>query len=63
VADGLGITNSGKSYVILGRPYPDAAGSIDINALDGSNGFVINGIDIDDFSGFSVSGAGDMNGK
>ena len=30
--------------------------------LDGSNGFVINGIDGDDSSGISVSGAGDING-
>ena len=30
--------------------------------LDGSDGFVINGIDADDRSGYSVSGAGDING-
>ncbi len=30
--------------------------------LDGSNGFVLNGIDADDRSGVSVSGAGDING-
>jgi len=33
--------------------------SIDLSALDGTNGFVINGIDSSDFSGYSVSSAGD----
>ncbi|PZD73400.1 Bifunctional hemolysin/adenylate cyclase [Acaryochloris thomasi RCC1774] len=36
--------------------------SLDLSSLNGSNGFVINGIDISDQSGFSVSGAGDING-
>ena len=31
-------------------------------SLDGSNGFVINGIDAGDYSGDSVSSAGDING-
>ena len=33
-----------------------------LSELDGSNGFVINGIDSGDRSGISVSGAGDING-
>ena len=33
-----------------------------LSELDGSNGFVINGIDAGDFSGSSVSSAGDING-
>ena len=36
--------------------------SIDLQDLDGSNGFVINGIDMGDYSGGSVSSAGDING-
>ena len=36
--------------------------SFDLSALDGTNGFVINGVDSEDFSGGSVSGAGDFNG-
>ena len=36
--------------------------SINLQDLDGSNGFVINGIDINDASGNSVSSAGDING-
>ncbi len=38
----------------------DAA--LELSELDGSNGFVLNGIDEGDFSGYSVSGAGDING-
>ncbi len=34
----------------------------ELSSLDGSNGFRINGIDGDDNSGYSVSGAGDVNG-
>ncbi|MBD2108181.1 integrin alpha [Nodosilinea sp. FACHB-13] len=33
----------------------------DLSTLNGSNGFVINGIDAGDLSGFSVSNAGDIN--
>ncbi|WP_331456905.1 FG-GAP repeat protein [Crocosphaera watsonii] len=36
--------------------------SLDLSSLDGSNGFVLNGIDEFDGSGSSVSGAGDING-
>ena len=48
----------------------DADGTIDrfnhdripLSTLDGSNGFILNGIDANDYSGFSVSSAGDVNG-
>ena len=36
--------------------------SFELSALDGTNGFVINGIDANDYSGASVSDAGDVNG-
>ena len=51
-------TNAGQSYVIFGK-----AGSapVDIAAL-GAGGFRIEGVDAGDFSGYSVSGAGDVNG-
>ncbi|MBE9037623.1 cadherin-like domain-containing protein [aff. Roholtiella sp. LEGE 12411] len=35
---------------------------LNLSDLNGSNGFVINGINRDDLSGFSVSNAGDING-
>ncbi|MEO1208647.1 MAG: Calx-beta domain-containing protein [Cyanobacteria bacterium J06638_20] len=52
---------SGESYVVFGGNQGFAA-SLNLSTLDGSNGFTINGIDEGDFSGFSVSGAGDING-
>jgi VCBS repeat-containing protein len=51
----------GSSYIVFGSSAPFAA-TLDVASLDGSNGFVINGFDQRDFSGLSVSGAGDING-
>ena len=50
-----------KSYVVFGASGGLRRGA-DLSALDGSNGFRIDGINADDQSGFSVSGAGDVNG-
>jgi hypothetical protein len=36
--------------------------SFNLSDLNGSNGFVLNGIDAEDNSGFPVSSAGDVNG-
>ena len=36
--------------------------SLNLSSLDGSNGFRLDGVAEYDFSGFSVSGAGDVNG-
>ncbi|MDB2437667.1 hypothetical protein N9W89_03045 [Hellea sp.] len=52
---------SGESYVVFGRASGFAA-SLELSSLDGSNGFVINGINQNDNSGVSVSSAGDING-
>ncbi len=38
------------------------AASLDLSTLNGSNGFRLDGIDADDFSGKSVASAGDVNG-
>ena len=54
--------NSGESYVVFGGASVGSSGAIELSDLDGSDGFVINGVDSGDFSGFSVSGAGDVNG-
>jgi len=54
-------TRAGESYVVFGQSGGFGA-SLELSSLNGSNGFVINGIDLDDFSGRSVSGAGDVNG-
>jgi len=53
---------AGESYVIFGSETVGAGGTIELNSLNGSNGFVINGIDPFDESGFSISNAGDVNG-
>ena len=58
----FGVTNTGKSYVVFGGTDIVSGGSLNLSALDGINGFEIIGIDINDFSGTSVSGAGDING-
>jgi hypothetical protein len=60
-ADPNGITNAGQSYVVFGSNSGFSAG-LDLSALNGSNGFAINGIAASDFSGSSVSSAGDVNG-
>ena len=65
-ADPNGNLSAGESYVVFGRNTTDGgvsfAASFDLSSLDGSNGFVINGIDVNDRSGWSVSSAGDVNG-
>jgi Ca2+-binding RTX toxin-like protein len=53
--------DSGQSFVVFGRRTAFAA-DINLADLNGSNGFRLDGIAIDDQSGFSVSGAGDVNG-
>ncbi|MEH1837380.1 MAG: hypothetical protein V7L20_01100 [Nostoc sp.] len=52
---------SGQSYVVFGSKSGFGA-SFDISTLNGTNGFAINGINSGDFSGRSVSSAGDING-
>ena len=51
---------SGQSYVVFGGT--GLAASIELSALNGTNGFTANGISTNDAAGSSVSGAGDVNG-
>ena len=60
-ADPAGRTAAGQSYVVFGTGAGFGA-SLDLSSLNGSNGFVLNGIDQRDGSGSSVSSAGDVNG-
>ena len=54
---------SGETYVVYGgASAPGTDGVLDLSALDGTNGFTLNGIDSGDVSGYSVSSAGDVNG-
>ncbi|MEO1792325.1 MAG: cadherin-like domain-containing protein, partial [Cyanobacteria bacterium J06629_19] len=54
-------SQSGASYVVFGSDEPFGA-AVELSSLDGSNGFVLNGIAAGDRSGHSVSSAGDING-
>jgi hypothetical protein len=51
----------GESYVVFGSSAGFAR-SLDLSSLNGEAGFIINGINNDDFLGTSVGGAGDVNG-
>ncbi len=55
-----GGTNAGASYVIFGSTS-EFDHTISLNSLDGSNGYRIDGASAEDFSGRSVSAAGDVN--
>ncbi|VVH64216.1 Flagellar hook-length control protein FliK, partial [uncultured Gammaproteobacteria bacterium] len=59
-ADPKGQPSAGKSYVVFGKQDTDAINLSDIAA--GKGGFVINGESVRDYSGRSVSNAGDVNG-
>ncbi len=61
LADPNGLDNAGASYVVVGQAGGFDA-RLDLSTLDGSNGFVINGINANDWLGHSVSLAGDVNG-
>ncbi|MDB3936380.1 hypothetical protein N9383_06650, partial [Granulosicoccus sp.] len=61
-ADANGVDGSGETYVVFGGRDVGSGGSLNLSGLDGSNGFVINGIDIRDYAGYSVNSAGDING-
>jgi len=54
----------GRCYVIFGRPEVGSSGVISLSALNGTNGFKIEGEALAAFYGvgYSVSGAGDING-
>jgi hypothetical protein len=60
-ADPGGDSYAGESYVVFGKASGFAS-SIDLSALDGTNGFRLDGVDADDYSGFAVAAAGDVNG-
>jgi len=53
--------DSGSSYVVFGKASGFSA-AMNLSSLDGSNGFRLDGVSEDDFTGNSVSNAGDVNG-
>ena len=54
-------SQSGSSYVVFGKVTPFAA-TMALSALNGANGFRVDGLGAYDRSGISVSAAGDING-
>ena len=54
-------SGAGASYVVFGKPGIGSTGSLTLSSLNGANGFVLPGV-AGSNSGFSVSGAGDING-
>ncbi|MEO1434667.1 MAG: T9SS type A sorting domain-containing protein [Bacteroidota bacterium] len=58
-ADPGGTFIAGESYVVFGAMSFPA--SLNLETLNGTNGFIINGINAEDRSGRSVSTAGDVN--
>ncbi len=60
-ADSGDTVNAGQTYVVFGS-NTSFGEELNLSQLNGNNGFVINGRSAEDFSGWSVSGGGDVNG-
>jgi len=56
-----GNSSAGSSYVIFGRDSEFPA-TLDVSSMDAGTGFALHGVAQDDYSGFSVSAVGDING-
>jgi hypothetical protein len=54
--------NTGRSYVVFGGSGVGGSGLVALSGLNGSNGFKLDGEAPNDYSGGSVSAAGDING-
>ncbi|MEM9001941.1 MAG: Ig-like domain-containing protein, partial [Cyanobacteria bacterium P01_F01_bin.86] len=60
-APGTSTISPGRSYVLFGDTSGAIGSSFDVSDLDGTNGFVINGVVDQSSSGDSVSALGDIN--
>ena len=62
-ADPNGERFAGETYVVYGGvSAPGTDGVLELSALNGTNGFTVTGINSRDYSGRSLSPAGDVNG-
>jgi hypothetical protein len=59
-ADPNGLSRSGATYIVYGKAS-GFSGEFNLSALDGTNGFQINGEAADDYSGYFAASAGDIN--
>jgi hypothetical protein len=59
-ADVNGIENAGISYILFGRDTEFEA-NLELSQLNGGNGFIVNGLAVQDSIGRSAAGAGDIN--
>jgi hypothetical protein len=57
-----GEVEAGRAYVVFGGVSIGIGGRLDLTLLDGSNGFVLNGVEQLDQTGLAVAEAGDVNG-
>ena len=57
-----GANGKGRSYLVFGGPGVGSTGTIPLLNLNGVNGFKLDGENNGDWSGVSVSAAGDING-
>jgi tRNA A-37 threonylcarbamoyl transferase component Bud32 len=53
---------TGRSYVVFGSSGVGGSGILALSSLNGANGFMLDGEAVTDYSGYSVSAAGDING-
>jgi hypothetical protein len=52
---------AGRAFIVFGGPHVGEAGSLLVTALNGANGFAVQG-NVYDYCGFSVASADDVNG-
>jgi hypothetical protein len=58
----IGAWGAGQSYLLFGSYLATNPGSVELSNFSGSRGVRLDGIDASDFSGASVSSAGDVDG-
>ena len=61
-ADVGGDTDTGETYLVFGSHLATDPGTVDLGDLSGGKGVRLRGIDPNDYSGVSVSSAGDVDG-
>ncbi|MBD2295802.1 FG-GAP repeat protein [Anabaena sphaerica FACHB-251] len=53
--------SSGAAYIVFGKNSFSSTPTINLSSLNGTNGFIINGLAAEDELGYKVSNAGDIN--